>query len=241
MKQAKIFLTAEWRNIIMFNYEVDPAILERLVPAGTTLDTFEGKTWVSLVGFEFNRTRILGLRIPFHQAFPEVNLRFYVQGPAGRGVVFIRELVPKTAVAFVARFVFGENYSCVPMSCRTEKLADGDIAAAEYSWGSGPDLCSMRLDTEEAGSLPSEGSLAQFITEHYWGYSRQRDGGSLEYEVQHARWPVQQSKKAALYGNPTRFYGDKLAQVFMRAPDSAFLIKGSPVTVFRGRPVRSLL
>src|SRR5512142_1077033 len=122
------FLTAEWKNLVMLNYAVDPSLIEPFVPAGTELDAFEGKTYVSLVGFEFNRTRVLGFAVPFHQNFEEVNLRFYVRRESKRGVVFIRELVPKYAVAAVARLLFKENYSCVPMSHR---VGGGK---AEYAW-----------------------------------------------------------------------------------------------------------
>src|SRR5512141_1748910 len=100
------FLTAEWNNLLMLNYAVDASLLEPFVPAGTELDAFDGKTYLSLVGFEFNRTRVLGFAVPFHQNFEEVNLRFYVRRGSKRGVVFIRELVPRYAVAAIARWVF---------------------------------------------------------------------------------------------------------------------------------------
>ena len=51
MKQPGVFLTADWRNLVMLNYAVDPDLLQRLVPSGTQLDVFEGQTYVSLVGF----------------------------------------------------------------------------------------------------------------------------------------------------------------------------------------------
>src|ERR1700722_15876019 len=96
----KIFLSAEWRDLLMLNYEVNPGILQKYVPAGTELDSFQGKTYVSVVGFRFCRTRLLGaIPIPFHTEFEEINLRFYVRRSVGsetrRGVVFIGEIVPK--------------------------------------------------------------------------------------------------------------------------------------------------
>jgi uncharacterized protein YqjF (DUF2071 family) len=114
-EHQRIFLTAEWNNLLMLNYAVDPPLLERFVPPGTELDAFEGKTYLSLVGFQFNRTRLHGFAVPFHQAFEEVNLRFYVKRSSRRGVVFIQEFVPRYAVAAIARFAFHENYSSTPM------------------------------------------------------------------------------------------------------------------------------
>ena len=232
MTDHKRFLTAEWNNLLMLNYAVDTSLLEPFVPAGTDLDAFEGKTYLSLVGFEFNRTRVLGLAVPFHQNFEEVNLRFYVRRAAKKGVVFIRELVPRYAVAAIARWAFHENYSCVPMSHRTE------AGRAEYTWklGSAPrsERCVMKIETEGESFLPPEGSLSQFITEHYWGYASQKGGGCLEYEVQHPPWNVWNAKSASFSGNVDALYGHEFAQVLKREPDSAFLAKGSLVTVFRG-------
>ena len=221
------FLTAEWNNLVMLNYAVDPSLLEPFVPKGTELDAFEENTYLSLVGFEFNRTRVLGFAVPFHQNFEEVNLRFYVRRSSKRGVVFIRELVPKYAVAAVARLLFKENYSCVPMSHRAE------AGKVEYTWKLGSERCVMSIETDGESFVPPDGSLSQFITEHYWGYTTQK-GGSLEYEVQHPPWRVWNAKQASFSGNVDALYGREFAQVLKREPDSAFLAKGSLVTVFKG-------
>jgi hypothetical protein len=225
------FLTAEWINLVMLNYAVDPSVLEPFVPAGTELDAFEGKTYLSLVGFEFNRTRVLGFAVPFHQNFEEVNLRFYVRRRSKRGVVFIRELVPKYAVAVVARLLFKENYSCVPMSHRAE------AGKVEYAWKLGSRRCVMKIETDGENFVPSEGSLSQFITEHYWGYTTHKGGGSLEYEVQHPPWRVWNAKQASFSGNADGLYGPEIAQILTREPDSAFLAQGSPVTVFKSTKI----
>lgn len=232
-KHQKRFLTAEWKSLVMLNYAVDASLIKRFVPAGTELDSFDGSTYVSLVAFEFNRSRIFGFPVPFHQSFEEVNLRFYVRRSSKRGVVFIRELVPKRAVVAIARWAFNENYACVPMSHRIERSAEGEVGKAEYAWGSGQDRCVMRIETEGPGFLPADGSLGQFITEHYWGYAVRPGGGCLEYEVQHAQWHIKRAKRAETSGNLAGLYGVEMAQALMR-PDSAFLAEGSPVTVFKG-------
>ena len=221
----------------MLNYRVDAGMLRRFVPSGTELDFFEGQTYVSLIGFEFNRTRVAGFAIPFHGAFEEVNLRFYVKRGDRRGVVFIRELVPRLAVVLTARLVFGENYARAPMSHRISSQPGQGINEAEYSWGSGAERCSMRIEADEESFLPPDGSLSQFITEHFWGYAMQKSSGCLEYEVQHPRWRVREAKRAEFRGNGARFYGDGFGKVLMQPPDSAFLAEGSPVTVFKGMSV----
>jgi uncharacterized protein len=234
MTRSCIFLTAEWLNLLMLNYAVDPALLMRFVPSGTELDSYAGRTYLSLIGFQFNRTRVLGFAIPFHQDFEEVNVRFYVRRGPKKGVVFIKELVPRRAIAAVARYVFNENYQRVPMAHRIETRTDGEIAAAEYTWRNARERCAMTIETDGSSFLPAEGSESQFITEHYWGYAAQKDGGSLEYEVQHPQWPVWNARHASFSGDTTALYGAEIASILRQKPDSAFLAEGSEVTVSKG-------
>ena len=238
MERREIFLTAEWTNIVMLNYAVDPGLLERYVPSGTQLDAFEGKTYVSLIGFEFQRTKLRSITVPFHQSFEEVNLRFYVQYAGKRGAVFIRELVPKRAVAWIARFAFNENYSFAPMSHQLEYRLTGDVARAEYRWRIGGKSFAMHIETEEQSYIPAAGSLSQFITEHYWGYAAQRVGLCLEYAVEHPPWRVRDAKRVTFTGDTSELYGTELSRVLAQEPASAFFAEGSAVSVSRGRRIR---
>ena len=238
----EVFLTAEWRYLAMLNYAVDPALLAPMVPAGTELDQFAGCTYVSLVGFRFLGTKVRGIRIPFHSDFDEVNLRFYVRpsrpGPVRRGVVFVREIVPKFAVAKVARMAFHENYISLPMRHRiSAPVSPGGRVEAEYAWRHAGEWASLQLESAGEPALAAEGSLEQFITEHYWGYAAQPDGGCLEYEVAHERWHVWKASAARFSGDPSALYGPQLAACLAREPDSAFLADGSPVAVYGGTPV----
>jgi uncharacterized protein len=228
------FLTAEWKNLVFLNYVVPPALLQEFVPAGTELDEHDGKTWASVIGFEFNKTCLLGRAVPFHQSFEEVNLRFYVRRGSRRGVVFIRELVPKLAVTAIARIVYGERYSCVPMSHRVDRSADS--ASAEFRWGKGAGRCSIALKSSHAAYLPAEGSLPQFITEHYWGYA-QRSGRTVEYQVEHPQWEVQDADVPQFNGEAARYYGPEWGEILGRSSDSAFFAQGSAVTVFKGTQI----
>jgi hypothetical protein len=232
MKQPGTFLTAAWNNLVFFNYAVDPAVLAPHIPAGTELDTWEGRTFVSLIGFEFNRTRVFGIAVPFHRSFEEVNLRFYVRRGERRGVAFLRELVPRFAVAAVARGAFGENYRATPMA-HTVRAGESAIEA-EYAWGPARNRCSMRLTARGEGFHPAEGTLERFITHHAWGYAAQRNGSSLEYEVQHPPWPVRKGEHAEFRGDAASFCGPDFAKALQQPPDSAYFAEGSAVTVFKG-------
>ena len=235
----RVFLTAEWQYLAMLNYEVDASMLLPLVPAGTELDRWKGKVFASLVGFRFLKTKLLGfLPIPMHSNFEEVNLRFYVRRQVGsevrRGVVFIREVVPRRAIAFIARTFYKENYVALPMAYEIRAAGDYGLRVA-YRWRSGNLWSEMNLETDGNSELPGEGSIEQFITEHYWGYSAQPGGGCVEYHVTHRSWRVWQARGSAFEGDAEKLYGKEIAAVLRVKPESAFLAEGSAVTVMWGR------
>jgi hypothetical protein len=244
------FLTAQWRHLAMFNYAVDPAILLPHVPAGTELDTWGGATYVSVVGFMFLNTRVMGLAIPFHCNFPEVNLRFYVRrrGAPGemhvnaegykRGVVFIKELVPRAAIAWVARVVYGEAYAALPMRHEIGLVSEGERVRGEvgYEWRHRGEWQGISLAIDGAPQPLVPGSEAEFITEHYWGYAS-GSGRTLEYRVEHPPWRVWEAKDAALRGDVAGLYGQAFGAALAGPPGSVFLAEGSEIAVYRGAPL----
>lgn len=232
-----VFLTAEWRHLVMLNYEVDPSLLSGLVPSGTELDSWNGKTFLTLVGFRFLRTKVWGISLPFHRNFEEVNLRFYVRRSEGnsvrRGVVFIREIVPRWLIAAVARAFYHERYVAMPMSHEIRRDASG--LAIEYGWKFGALRNKIKVAVRGDPEATSNGSQEQFISEHYWGYAAQKDGGCIEYQVRHPPWKVWNASDAGFEGDMEGLYGRELNAVLKRPPTSAFLADGSAVSVHRGR------
>ena len=221
----------------MVNYEVDPAVLRPLVPDGTELDTFEGRSFVSMVGFLFLQTRVFGFRFPFHTNFEEVNLRFYVRRQAGdgegwrRGAVFIQEMVPRRIIATAAKLLYNEPYATRPMRHAVE------TERARYDWWRGGRWESLSVTGEpgEWEPIPA-GSEAEFITEHYWGYNRQRSGRTLEYQVEHPRWRMRPAREYRFDCDAAGLYGAEFAPFLTREASSAFLVEGSAVSVHKGRP-----
>ncbi len=234
---AHPFLTASWRNLVMLNYEVAPGLLAERVPEGTELDTHEGRTFASIVGFLFLDTRVLGIPVPFHRDFEELNLRFYVRrrGPEGwrRGVVFVKELVPKRAIAWVARTVYNENYVAAPMR---HEITANRIA---YEWRQRNGWGRVAASITAEPSLPDGGSLGEFITEHYWGYAAQRHGRTVEYQVEHPQWRLWEGRDAVFDCDITELYGDDWREVLAGAPASALVAEGSEVVVRRGVKIDS--
>lgn len=239
MKQAPVFLTGQWKYLAMLNYEIDPGLLRRLVPRGTELDSWNGKTMVSVVGFMFLETRVLGVKIPFHVRFEEVNLRFYVRRKAEagwrRGVVFIKEIVPRRAIAVAARLFYNENYTAMPMRHQIElDEATAGRGTVEYGWRRKGQWQRLRAVTEGAARPLVDGSEAEFITEHYWGYAMQRDGGTVEYQVEHPRWRVWEASERRFDCDARAVYGAEFAEALGAEPSSAFVALGSEITVRRG-------
>jgi uncharacterized protein YqjF (DUF2071 family) len=236
-KPSKIFLTAEWRYLVMLNYEIDPAALAQFIPVGTELDFWNGKTYVSIVGFLFRNARVWKIPIPWHRHFEEVNLRFYVRRRADdgwrRGVVFIKELVPRRAIAFIARQFYNENYVALPMSHRMEKF-HGEIKSAAYFWRRNARENFLKITVRGPAQFLMDGSLAEFIAEHYWGYAKQRDGSTMEYAVEHPRWKIWETQTAEFDGDVADLYGKPFGKFLNRAPASAFLADGSGVKVYQG-------
>src|SRR5207302_1490782 len=151
-----------------------------------------------------------------------------------RGVVFIRELVPRRAIAFVARTFYKEDYVALPMAHEIRSAGDNRLRVA-YRWRSENRWSAMNLETDGESELPGEGSVEQFITEHYWGYSAQPGGGCVEYRVTHPSWKIWQVRRSAFEGDAEKLYGREIATVLRNKPQSAFLAGGSAVTVIWGR------
>src|SRR6266404_9851348 len=228
------FLSANWRYLAMLNYVVHPALVEPLVPVGTEIDYENGETFLSVVGFLFLDARLLGLPIPLHRDFEEVNLRFYVRKKSAdtwrRGVVFVRELVPRRAIALVARTFYGENYVALPMKHEIDHV-DGKLRV-EYSWRRGRKWESLKMSAiGEPQTIPA-GTHADFITEHYWGYTSVRSGCS-EYRVEHPRWKIWNAETFEMRADVAALYGEQFAATLSQPPGSAFIADGSAISVER--------
>lgn len=219
----------------MANYEIDPALLADSLPNGTELDFHEGRCFVSLVGFMFLDTRVLGTPVPFHINFEEVNLRFYVtrktETEIRRGVVFVKEIVPRFAIAALARIIYDEPYEAWSMDhTRTEK-------EVSYSWRKGE--CSNNLSVEAGHSLgvPEAESHGEFIIEHYWGYTKRRNDRTDEYKVEHPKWELFSVTEAEILVDFGETYGGKFAFLNEQKPYSVLLAKGSEISVYKGEKI----
>lgn len=234
------FLNAQWKNLALFNYEVDREILEKYVPAGTEIDIWNDKCYVSLVGFLFKETKVLGLKVPFHVDFEEVNLRFYVKrfenGEWKRGVVFIKEIVPKKAITFIANTLYQEHYE-------TQKMKHGIFENEKtntfvYQWKNGKKWNTVQLETQKNQTEIKVDSEAEFITEHYFGYTKIDESTTFEYEVTHPRWEQFEVLNHQIDVDFENNYRNDFAFLQNVKPTSVFLAKGSKIGVKNKRKLQ---
>ncbi|MDQ4141736.1 MAG: DUF2071 domain-containing protein [Bacteroidota bacterium] len=227
------FLKAEWRKLAFINYETDPAILQEFLPFGTELDFYQGKCYISLVGFRFVNTRLLGIKIPYHVNFEEVNLRFYVKRrvPTGwrRGVVFLKEIVPRPAITFVANTFYKENYVTMPMQHKWQQN-EAELEV-EYRWKKNSIWQGFKLKANKTTTSIKTGSEAEFITEHYWGYARVNNYQSNEYEVKHPKWLQYGLIDYEVKVDFELIYGSKFKFLNNCQPTSVLLAEGSEISV----------
>jgi uncharacterized protein len=231
----KRFLTARWQDLIMANYVVDPVVLASRVPRGTELDLFDGKCFVSLVGFMFRDTRVLDFIVPFHVNFEEVNLRFYIKrnanGEERRAVCFIKEIVPRLGIATIARVLYGEPYECWSMDhIRTEK-------SVGYIWSNGLRTNRMKVEIGENQGVSAAGSHGEFIIDHYWGYTSRGPTRVDEYKVEHPKWEMFSVTNEHIDVDFGECYGPEFSFLAAERPHSVLLAKGSEVAVYKGERI----
>lgn len=231
---SRPFLTATWQHLLFANYEADRALVQRYVPRGTELDLLDGRALVSIVAFRFLQTRLLGVPVPLHRDFDEVNLRAYVRrkekGGWRRGVVFVRELVPKPAIAWTARLAYNEPYRAVRM--RHHLAIDPNTGGSvQYEWRQAGDWHSVRGEVHGRPQSVDPDSAIGFITEHYLGYTPQRSGRTVEYTVSHPRWNVWDGARVDFRCNVPAVYGAEWSEALGTAPWSAFVCDGAPVSI----------
>jgi uncharacterized protein YqjF (DUF2071 family) len=235
----RAYLRAGWYHLAMLNYPADTTLLQPYVPAGTELDAWQGRPYLSMVGFLMLDTRVRGIPIPCHRNFEEVNLRTYVRRKTAdgwrRGVVFIKEIVPRWMIAYVARRVYNENYVAMPMRHKVVLPTAAQAAGAvQFEWSNGGRWHALSAEIAGEPAALAPGSEEEFITEHYWGYCRQRDGSTLEYHVEHPPWRVWQATNPRLDCDVAAIYGKQFAACLHGTPTSAFVAAGSAVAVGHG-------
>jgi uncharacterized protein len=228
-----IFLKAKWENIIMANYAVKPAILIPYLPKGVELDLYNGKAYVSLVGFMFKNTKLFNIPIPRLGTFEEINLRFYVVrkeiNEIKRGVVFVNETIPYKAVAWIANKLYKEHYTAIPT--RHLWKIENETKAIKYEWEINNEWNNIEVQALIKSDTMTDGSFEEFIFEHYFGYTKIDDTTTEEYRIKHPRWKINKVINTKINCNFNKMYGAAFEYLKDLEPESVFIAEGSPVEV----------
>jgi uncharacterized protein YqjF (DUF2071 family) len=236
-----LFLKADWNNLLMVNYEVNPEILKPYLPPGTELDLWQGKALVSMVGFMFLNTSVLDVKWPFHINFEEVNLRFYVRHFDGsiwkRGAVFVSEIVPKPIIAFFANTLYKEHYSAMPMRHSVAQDAEGNTQYL-YEWKKQGNWNKLGATVANDFTDIKPGSEEEFIFEHYWGYNTLNLNTTMQYQVEHVSWQTATCSNYIFEADVATVYGKAFEPFLSAKPHSVFFAKGSRIGVRIGEKIR---
>jgi uncharacterized protein YqjF (DUF2071 family) len=228
-----VFLKAKWENIIMANYEIAPKILEPFLPKGVNLDLFDGKCYVSLVGFMFKKTKLFNIPIPYFGTFEEINLRFYVvrkeENQIKRGVVFINETIPYPIVAWMANKLYKEHYTVVPTKHQIN--CDDSTQKVNFEWLLNKKWNSIYVEASNEAAAMKKDTLEQFIYEHYYGYTKIDEDKTEEYKLQHPSWKTNEVIDYKIDCDFEAMYGKAFSVLNQTKPEAVFIAKGSSVKV----------
>ena len=241
-------VTATWRDLAVLAYEADSGALQQRLPRGLSLDLWQGKCLVSLVGLRFLNSKVLGIPLPFFGSYPEVNFRFYVRRDAGQelrhGVVFIRQVVPHRLTALTARLIYHEQFAAMKLSCSAginsgEAPAGGSsLPRVEYGWSGHGGEGHMAVWDLQPPALPQPDSIEEFVTQRHWGYGAQPDGSTLEYRVSRPTWEVSQARQSALGSTGEPWFGAEFDHALRGTPICALYAQGSEASIHRGVKLR---
>lgn len=226
-------LRAEWNNIIMANYVVPEELLLPLIPYKTRLDLFEGESYVTLAAFMFLNTEMLGFNIPFHSNFEEVALRFYVRSnnplSEQRGVVFIKEIVPKYAISLLANTFFGQKYTTLKM--KSFHRDAGDTMETGYEWKYQNKWNKIMAKTGKRSTPIQQNNFNEFIADHYFGYRKYGETKTYQYEVEHKLWDTFNVHNYSVECDFGSLFGNEFSILNEIKPKSVFMLKGSEIRI----------
>ena len=231
----RMFLSAEWSNLILFNYPVKDSYLKPYLPTGCELDYFENRAFVSLVAFQFLNTKVFGLKWPGFTNFFEVNLRFYVKCRDQRAVCFIREYVPSYIISGLAQMIYNEPYKRASISGAI-KEAQKKISVL-YQLRSNNASMLLNVTSENSPYLPSPSSTEHFFKEHEWGVGKSRTGKTLIYRVEHPHWEIYPIIDTKVEMNWEILYGPQFSFLNKQKPHSVVFAKGSKIKVFKAETI----
>ena len=228
------FLTAVWSDLILISYAVPDDVLLPYLAPGLELDKWNGSAYCSLVAFNFEQARVLGWSVPYPCSlcdFPEFNLRIYVKRSGQRGVVFVRELAPNPLVCGLAKLLYNEPYSAVPMVSRVTEVSGVRRVRHDFRVGGKAQMVAVTASSQ--AELPAKESFETWVKEQEAGFNHQRFGGTVTgFRVWHPAWRVYPIKEYTMNIDFAHLYGPQWTFLRGREPDSVVLAEGSQIKIY---------
>ncbi|MEN9824133.1 MAG: hypothetical protein RLZ04_2559 [Actinomycetota bacterium] len=186
---ARPVMVQRWNDVVFVNWRTNPDDVQRLLPRGVDVDTFEGDAWVSLVPFHMDRLGLPGLApLPHVGSFPEVNVRTYVRSGRRRGVWFFSLDVDRLLPAVTARVAYSLPYCSG--SAHHGRAGDVLTSSVDRRWPRSVSPASSRIAVRTGDPIDASAPLIAFLTAR-WGLISASRGGRLRYApVDHGPWPL---------------------------------------------------
>jgi len=227
------FLTAVWSDLILMSYAVPPEALAPYLTEELEPDMWEGSAWCSLVAFNFEQARVLGWSVPYPKSlcdFPEFNLRLYVRQGDRQGVVFVRELAPSPLVCGLAKLLYNEPYTAVPIRSRVTEVGDLRRVRHDFVVNGKPQWIGVTA-RGEARFAPKD-SFEHWVKEQPAGFNRSRGGKLTSFHVWHPDWRTYEVEEYGVGVDFGQLYGDGWQFLQDRTPDSVVLAEGSHIKIY---------
>ncbi|MGC4037153.1 MAG: DUF2071 domain-containing protein [Chitinophagaceae bacterium] len=226
-------LSAHWTNLLTATFEADKSFLQQYVPVGTELDDWNGKYLLSLVAFMFERPSLLGIPSPFYRSFEEINLRFYVKyrqnNEMRKGVVFIKEIAPSSAIGLTAKLLYKENFISLPMKHEFKK--EKHAVKTIYSCKINNEWSYLNMESRPEETKPEAQTIEYFIWNRYWGYTSAGKEKTMEFNISHQPWKIFPAFRFVMGMDIETIYGKQFDKYLKAEPLSAFLMDGGHTKV----------
>jgi uncharacterized protein YqjF (DUF2071 family) len=214
------------------SFEADHKLLKEFIPHKTELADWNGKFYMSLVGFLFEKPSLLGIPSPIFRKFEEINLRFYVRRKIKngwrKGVVFIKEIAPSSTIGLFAKWLYGENFISLPTKHSIKKIQDETQLC--YNWKVRDGWNHMKLRYSNKELIPPPESLEAFIHDHFYGYTYGKNR-SREFCIEHKPWKIFPGLSFGMKLNARELYGEAFSHYFNAPVSMPFLMDGSRTKV----------
>ncbi len=219
-----------WRKLLFLHWRFDPAEIQKLLPAGLTVDTYDGSAWVGVVPFYMRKIHpVWSPVVPYVSNFLELNIRTYAYDRNGvPGVWFLSLDANRWLAVQFGKLFFGLPYHWAKLSADEEPEGWIDYSCRRFS---DPKKQTHEFRYRGTGlvSVAPEESLEFFLVERYILFTMQRNGQLATGQVHHTPYQVQTAELTKASEEILTYHQLHLPD---RTPDHALYSAGVDVEVF---------